>query len=393
MPRFLSTLSAALLLAPVIAGAQEPITVRPTAWYNDAGGVTLGARFGRSLGTGRATLLTGWSTGLAAPGDAPVRQPQLGFSWRDPLQVPGSRVERRVDGSYLDGRSVIAISARDGDRLGYSLRWLAVHDDRFLDPAQWDVGGTLELPVWLGREGTHGDWLLGARGSATGAVEYRRPGDGITTERRYDMQPWARGELMLSARRPIGAFALGVQLRHAATIARDPILPQRRLFVAGADPYQEFDNPFVRSAGAPLVRGEMAGHWHSAGGGNLRGFDRALSADRLTTLNVEIARTIFTSSRPIISQLSIVLFGDAGWLGAERGVGGESASLALRVPVKEFLMDAGAGIRGRHTLFGFSFTSRLELPLYVNDAPWAASSTGERLSATRWLIGIAPVIR
>jgi hypothetical protein len=55
------------------------------------------------------------------------------------------------------------------------------------------------------------------------------------------------------------------------------------------------------------------------------------------------------------------------------------------------LVDAGVGLRGEHRVFGLAFESRIDLPLYVNDAPWAASSRRERVSATRWLIGVGPV--
>jgi len=94
----------------------------------------------------------------------------------------------------------------------------------------------------------------------TGAVEYRRPGDGITTRTRYDMQPWASAQLDVTAQRPItGAISLGVRASHASLMSADPVLPQRRLFAAGADPYQQMTNPFLRALGPTRVAGGVAG--------------------------------------------------------------------------------------------------------------------------------------
>ncbi len=389
-PAFL--LALALLHAPRLAG-QRPL---PFAWYNDPGGLTLGAHLAtsRTERGDRHQLFVGYSTGLLSPRDPTIKTLQASLSLRNPLAKRGRGPDHQLEAFRLDGRSGVAIAVSHQERIGATLRWLAVHDDRFLDPRLWDVGGTLELPVWVEREGTVGEWTLRGRTTLTGAVEYRRPGDGITTRTRYDMQPWASLSLEGSAARAITSrVRFASRLSHASTFSADPLLPQRRLFAAGADPYQQMANPFLRSLGAPLVRGDMSGHWHEPGGGNVRGFDQAISSNHVTAINVEVVATLLRPNTPLLSRVAVVGFGDLAYLGADRGVGGDVGALALRAPLCRSLFDAGAGVRLTHTLFGTTFESRIELPFYVNDSPWAASEPGDRISARRWLIGIAPVIR
>ncbi len=383
----------AALCAPATLGAQRPF---PDAWYNDAGGLTLGVRLRTPLTEhgDRHTLRLGWSTGLLSPRDTTVKTLQASLTLENPFRIQRLDVTQRIDLFRLDGRSGASISIAQRDRVGVALRWVAVHDDRFVAGPTWEVGGTVELPVWIERHGTIGAWQTRARGTVTGGIEYRRPGDGITTRTRYDLQPWGKLALEAIARRTLSSrVELAMRGAHASLFSADPLLPQRRLFVAGADPYEQLANPFLRADGAPLVRGEMAGHWHEAGGGNLRGFAPSLSTNHLTSVNVEVVATIAQPRTPLLSRVAIVAFGDAARLGGERGPGGDGTSLALLLPVRRMLVDAGAGLRLTHRLFGMEFTSRLELPFYVNDSPWAASEPMDRVSAKRWLIGIAPVIR
>lgn len=388
-PAFL--LALALLHAPALAAQR----LLPDAWYNDPGGLTLGVQL-RSQASergGRHTLRLGWSSGLLSPRDATIKTLQASLTFENPFRLGGRDIEQRLDLFRLDGRSGASASIGQRERVGASLRWLAVHDDRFLDAEQWDVGGTLELPVWLERRGAVGAWQTRARGTLTGAVEYRRPGDGITTAMRYDMQPWARADIEVTAQRPLtGAVSLGVRVSHASLVSADPVLPQRRLFVAGADPYQQMANPFLRAVGAPLVRGDMAGHWHPAGGGNLRGFDAALSSNHRTAMNVELLATLMRRPAASLSRIAVVAFVDAARLGVQRGIGGDTESLVLRAPLRRTLVDAGVGVRMQHRIRGVAFESRVELPFYVNDAAWASTQRTERLSLSRWLVGIAPVI-
>lgn len=389
-PRLL--LLAALLNAPGLAGQQ----LRPDAWYNDPGGVTLGValRGPARRDATRDRLAVGWSTGIFSPRETTVQTLQLSLALHDPLASRGLALDHRFDLFRLDGRGGVALSLSHRGRVGASLGWLAVQDAHFLDSLTWNVGGTVELPVWVELPGELGAWQLRGRGTVTGAVEYRRPGDGITTRHRYDVQPWAKVDLELTAHRAIsGALELGLRTVHAAVLSADPVLPQRRLFVAGADPYQQFNNPFLRSVGAPLVRGGMAGHWHAPGGGNLRGFDGAIATDRLTALNIEVVATLLRPATTLLSRVALVGFGDVARLGESRGIGGDSDALILRPALRRTLLDAGVGVRMTHRLGGVTFESRFELPLYVNDSPWAASGRQERVSARRWLVGLGPVIR
>jgi hypothetical protein len=383
----------AALCAPATLGAQRPF---PDAWYNDAGGLTLGVRL-RSSASERGeqhTLRLGWSTGAFSPRDQTVKTLQASLALENPFRLRGHDIEQRIELFRLDGRSGVAATIAKRNRMGMALRWVAVHDDRFVANSSWEVGGTVELPVWVERQGTIGAWQSRVRGTVTGGVEYRRPGDGVTTRTRYDMQPWGKLALEATAHRVLTSnVTLAVRGAHASLLSADPLLPQRRLSVAGADPYEQLANPFLRADGAPLVRGDMAGHWHEAGGGNLRGFAPSLSTNHLTSVNVEVVATIAQPNTPLLSRIALVGFGDAARLGGERGPGGNGGSLALLVPVRRLLIDAGAGVRLTHLILGMRFESRLEVPFYVNDSPWAASEPLDRVSAKRWLMGITPVIR
>lgn len=383
-------------LAPRARDDRRTLGWLPVAWYSDHGGMTVALRLRstyRNLAD-RHQLLLGWSTGLASPEDRTAKTLQASLTLHNPLATWHPGLDQRLHLFRLDGRSGVAVSVSHRERIGASLRWLAVQDAHYLDSLTWNVGGTVELPVWVERESVIGGWRLLSRATVTGAVEYRRPGDGITTRHRYDMQPWARMNVEVTAHRAIsGAVALGLRANHAAVFSADPVLPQRRLFVAGADPYEQLANPFLRSVGAPLVRGGMAGHWHAPGGGNLRGFDGAISTDRLTALNVEVVATLLSPAPKLLSRIAVVGFGDVARLGAARGIGGDSDALILRPALRRTLLDAGVGLRMTHRLGGVTFESRMELPFYVNESHWAASGRQERVSARRWLIGLAPVIR
>jgi hypothetical protein len=143
--------------------------------------------------------------------------------------------------------------------LGGSVAWAATYDDRYLDPALWDNGGTVEAALKWGVRDTRGGWTLGVMATAAGGVAYSRPGAGITTADRYDAQPYARPELEATARRPLGTrLSVAVRGYAAGVFSGDAILAQRRIYAAGADPYQEMSDPFS----AQWVR-----HWRGAPAG------------------------------------------------------------------------------------------------------------------------------
>ena len=132
---------------------------------------------------------------------------------------------------------------------------------------------------------------------------YTRPAGGFTTEKRYDAQPYARPELLATATRSLNArTSLKLRGYAAAVFSKDPVLSQRRIFIAGADPYQTLSNPFLRSGGAPL-RDDCWCRWHTPGGGNLRGFNQSFSTNRLVAVNAEVETTLLRTKHALASRV------------------------------------------------------------------------------------------
>src|SRR3989442_539496 len=149
---------------------------------------------------------------------------------------------------------------------------------RGLLPVVWanDFGGVTvglrERPNYLGRydQGlglTTGATRRGARhADGRGGVVYWNPGSGVVSTNRYDFEAFGRFTGEASVRSQL----LGVRLFAGAYLGNSNPVRQRRISFAGADPYETFTNPLLRSRGALLVRPDF--HYHAPGGANLRGF-------------------------------------------------------------------------------------------------------------------------
>jgi hypothetical protein len=253
-------------------------------------------------------------------------------------------------------------------------------DTDYLDPAIWEDGGTVEASTWFRLSDTTKAWKLGARATVGGGVEYRNRSPGIATEDRYDVQGYARAWIEMTARRAV-ARKTELSLRGFAggIFSRDVPLRQRQLFVAGADPYEQFGNPFVRSRGALLVQKGV--HYLVPGGGGVRGLSPSLSATRLVALNAELNRTI--SSRPnalrgLIQQVRVAVFGDLALGNGD--LLRESSGAAL-------VGDAGLGIRLGHRIGDTFFTSRIDFPIYISRGELAAMDREHNLGV-RWVFSI-----
>src|SRR6266550_411470 len=91
--------------------------------------------------------------------------------------------------------------------------------------------------------------------------------------------------------------------------ASDPVR-QRRISIAGADPYETFSNPFLRSQGAWLVRPDF--HYQAPGGANLRGFRPDLGGRWAVGLNLEATPWVLRRDQGILRGLALEAFADAG---------------------------------------------------------------------------------
>jgi hypothetical protein len=388
------------------------VGIMPTLWYNDAGGATIGLHSRENyLGRFEANDISLFC-GVRNDGLSNDKLGSCGFSvtlgnptwWRIPNvseQVSAFRYEGRAGASVsMERVKADHVSFGPTHTLGASIQWLATYDLTYLPSTLWDNGGSAEAAVWWGIANAHGRWDVNFTAKAAGGVMYGSPGGGFTTENRYDAQPYARPEITATATRSLGTrTTLGARLYAAGVFSADPVLSQRRIFIAGADPYQSMLNPFVRSVGAPLIRDDCWCRWQTPGDGNLRGFNQSFSTDRLLAMNVELTRTLMQEKHAappsvktnLVTRVAVTLFGDAGYTGASRGVGGIGDSTAVTTPDR-WLADAGLGLRLTHRIGSVTWTSRLDFPLFVSDAQWAFAQRFNRVAVNRLVVSFSPVI-
>ena len=398
--------------SPQASREQLTVGIMPTLWYNDAGGATIGLHSRENyLGRFEENDMSVFC-GVRNDGLSNDKLGSCGFSvtlgnptwWRIPNvseQLSAFRLEGRA-GASVSVERVRADHATFGPThtFGASIQWLATYDLTYLPATLWDDGGSAEAAVWWGIANAHGKWDVHLTAKAVGGVMYGSPGGGFTTENRYDAQAYARPEITATATRGLGArTTLGARLYAAGVFSADPVLSQRRIFIAGADPYQSMSNPFVRSVGSPLIRDDCWCRWQTPGDGNLRGFNQSFSTDRLLAMNVELTRTLLQEKHAappsqktnLVTRVAVTLFGDAGYTGSSRGVGGIGDSTAVTTP-DHWLADAGLGLRFTHRVGSVTWTSRLDFPLFVSDAQWAFAQRFNRIAANRLVVSFSPVI-
>ena len=378
--------------------------IMPTIWYNDDGGATIGIRTHTDY-LGQFEQNTSSVFCGVRNFDIHHDSDSCGFSislgnpvwWRIPnvsQQLTAFRYEGRTGAGLRIERSRAAhLGFGPTHTMGVSVNWLATYDMSYLPATLWDNGGSVEGALWWGIADTRGSWNLNASAKAAGGVFYRNPGGGITTTNRYDAEAYARPELVATAARPVGKRStLRLRGYAAAVFSADPALSQRRIFVAGADPYQVMSNAFVRSVGAPLLRDDCWCRWHTPGDGNLRGYNQAFSSDRLAAVNVELETTVFRTKRPLLSRVGLTLFGDGGYVGNTRGIGGVGDATFL-APSDHWLADAGLGVRATQRIGRTTWTSRVDFPAFVSDPQYAFAHRLTQFGLNRVLVSFSPVIR
>jgi hypothetical protein len=258
---------------------------------------------------------------------------------------------------------------------------MVTSDTDYLDPTLWEDGGTVEATTWWRMSDTSKAWKLRARATVGGGVEYRNRSPGTVTDDRYDVQGYARAFVDVTARRTVARHTeLTLRGFAGGIFSNTSPLRQRRFFVAGADPYEQFGNPFVRSQGALLVRKGV--HYLVPGGGGVRGFAPSLSATRLAAVNAELGRAVFSrpdSAGGWIHSVRVAAFGDLALGNGDLPRGSGDAAV---------VGDAGIGIRLGHRIGDTFFTSRIDFPLYVSRGDLAAMEREHSLGI-RWVFSIA----
>jgi hypothetical protein len=210
---------------------------------------------------------------------------------------------------------------------------------------------------------------------------YDNEGPGITTDDRYDTQGYFRGFLVATAKRAFDKTSLALRGYAGAALANDPVVKQRQIYLAGADPYEQLYNPFLRSEGALLVRPGV--YYQVPGGANLRGFDPHTSSRQAYGLNAQIERTLVSRrGARLFSTVSVSLWGDAALADPPSG----SAAYG---PLRGFY-DAGLGVSASHRIGQTSFVTRFDMPLFVSQAGLAQDTDPTDQVGFRWLFSFAP---
>jgi hypothetical protein len=150
---------------------------------------------------------------------------------------------------------------------------------------------------------------------------------------------------------------------------------QRRIPIAGADPYETFTNPLLRSRGALFAREGF--HYHAPGNANLRAFRPDLGGRWAVGVNIE-------GTKPLRRNVAFEAFLDLGvvdTLAVPSAPAGKSYTT---------LYDAGVGLVTRHRVRDLNWVFRLEFPFVVNRSDYAAdwSGTTEGRFAFRWQISL-----
>src|SRR5438067_1269097 len=128
--------------------------------------------------------------------------------------------------------------------VGFDALWMATTDLAYVDRRLWDDAGTVEAGPWASIKMRRGATLLRARLGARGGIVYANPGPGIVSASRYDTEGIGRFTGAATMRTPfLFGTTLGVRVFGGAYAGASDPVRQRRIPVAGADPYQTYTDP------------------------------------------------------------------------------------------------------------------------------------------------------
>ncbi len=365
---------------------RDRITVglMPTIWYNDFSGVVLGARM-RTDYLGRFQ-----QSELYYTVDTKRLKDHKGLGvysrLRNPTWLRSPRTTQSLEMYSLEGRSGLAASVERQTNQhkgfgaqtfrGAGVRWMVTTDTDYLDPALWDGGGTVEGSAWIRSSEKRGAWNLSGRLTVDGGVEYRNRGTGLTTGSSYDAQPYGRLTGEAAARRWLGRTGIALRAYGGRVESARRPLKQRQLFLAGADPYEQFAHPFLRSRGALLAGADV--HYLMPGGGGVRGLAAGTTATSLIAVNGDLERSVLSRSKArLFRDVRVAAFGDAALANGDvprQGTRGAS-----------IVADAGVGLRISHCVGQTRFVTSFDFPVAVS-RPRIAVNQRFQAFAFRWVV-------
>jgi hypothetical protein len=373
---------------------RKAIGLLPVAWYNDAAGITLGLRSRENYFGRFAENVNIYSVGTGWESDHDVSDYDFFTRIRNPTFLRSPGMTQTFEGYNVEGRfgGRIAIEKRSTPHtfwgptrtVGASVTWVQPDDFRYLDRGYYEDAGTVELALSTSVTDRPGAWSLGFSTTLAGGIAYNNEGLSATLGREQD-PTYLRWTLEATAKRNLGTrttFATRLYGGIAASNNEQAIVRQRQIYAAGADPLEQFTNPFLRSSGALLVREDV--YYTMPGGGGLRGFDPRLTTIGLVSFSAELERTLVARPRAgLFRRIAIAGFGDVGhtindsWLRP-------NAELRL-------LGDLGAGLRADHRIGQTFFTTRVDFPLYVSKPLFAQDThPGDVPGGFRWQFSFSP---
>jgi Peptidase family M1 domain len=363
----------------------------PVAWSNDFGGVTVGLR-------NRSNYLGRYDRGLmlasVAAGTGATDRIGVYGRWSNPIRHVMPRTESSVAAWLVEGRGGVAVSIDRALRrhlgfgadphAGFDALWMATTNLSYVDRRLWDDAATVEAGPWVSTAFRRGRAQVHARLGARGGLAFSHPGPGVSTPERYDVEGFGRftGEASVRAPFPLGT-TLGVRLFGGAYAGRSIPLAQRRIPISGADPYETFTDPLLRSRGALFVRPGF--YYHAPGNGNLRGYRSDLGGRWALTATGELTRSVWHRDGGILRSVELTGFMDGGLV--------DTLAVPPTTPGGKYtvLYDGGVGFVTRHQVRDLAWTMRFEVPLVVSRPTFAADVRlgGGRL-AFRWQLSLAP---
>ncbi len=363
------------------------VGIHPTLWYNEGGGVTLGLRR-QSDYLGRFNqhvLQLNYSTGWDVDGAAN----DLDFLLRmkNPTFLRAPHISQTLDLYQIEGRFGAAaridwsgrehVGAGPTRSAGVGITWLEPDDFRYLDRGYYEDVGTVEVEVRGGLAGESGAWQLGFRSTVAGGLAY----DEAARDPFY-----FRGTLTGTARRSLTErLDLGARLFLGAAGGAEAAVKQRQVYLQGADPLEQFSNPFLRSRGALLVGDDF--RYHAPGGAGVRGADPRISTSVMAGLGLELEQTLLARPKAkLFKRIGLAAFSDLA-----QGLGGPVEPLiGERLG---FVADAGVGFRADHQIGDTRFTTRFDFPLYVSRPETAhGAEPGDEEVEFRWTFSFEPAI-
>jgi hypothetical protein len=365
--------------------ARDPVeTWFPLAGYTDAGGLALGVR----TRSNRMGWLDASESGLAVAWKRVTDRPGPGggvHGWvrvRNPPSLVGPRREAAYAVWWVEDRwgAELAFAWDRSQALAFGprvalaagARLMAAEEGPYLPPALWEPGATLE--AW-------GAWAVAD--TIAGAPRVARVGAALGAGRVDDafgfgdrVAGYTRVELEAATRRPLtGGLAVDVRAYAGAFVDlldADAGRPrQRRLALAGADPYATFWNPFLRSRGALFRRGDV--RVHAPGGPNLRSLDPDSTALGAASLQARLAARV-----PGPRGVRASAFATAG-LARRPGPGAPALGI----------FEAGLGFHFEAQVVDERIHVGVDLPVYLS-RPGLGDMGRDRRWAWRWVLRLSP---